>query len=400
MDAQGLVTATTPRPVILCFAGDVWDGNPHSRHHLMRRLAAHFDVLFVEGVPMRRPGIQDARRVTRLVSRVASSGRLREVAPGLHVVHPPPVPPLGQLGRAFQARMLRRSVARACRRAGLDGPRLLWFSLPTAAPLLGHLGESGAVLYYQDRYDSFTGVDGAAVRTQLQRLASGCDLALATGRELESDLRELGADPIRVTHGVDMERFSRSELPPPADVASLEPPLVGYVGIVDDYLDFEMLRATADSLEQGTLVLVGRLNVPKPKALDHPRISLMGQRPYDSIPAYLQAFACCLIPFQENRLTVAVNPIKLREYLAAGRPVVSTRLPEVEAYGDVVTFAASPREFADGVLRNLADPGSDDEGRRAQRRERVRDDSWDSVAQRIQKLLDDLLEASSPTASA
>ena len=124
------------------------------------------------------------------------------------------------------------------------------------------------------------------------------------------------------------------------------------MGIIDDYLSLDAIRATAERLQRGTVVVVGRANTDV-STLQHPRISMLGFRPYETIPAYLAAFDCCISPFQVSRLTTAVNPIKLREYLAAGRPVVSTPVPAVLEYRDVVAVAADPAAFADAVNRML-----------------------------------------------
>ena len=93
-------------------------------------------------------------------------------------------------------------------------------------------------------------------------------------------------------------------------------PLVGYVGLLDDYISFAHLRATADALDSGTVVLVGRANTDVSGLVSHPRIRWLGQRPYETIPAYMQAFSCCLVPFARNRLTDGVNPIKLLVFAA------------------------------------------------------------------------------------
>ena len=162
---------------------------------------------------------------------------------------------------------------------------------------------------------------------------------------------------------------------------------MGYVGLLDDYVDLELLVQLADRLDQGTLVLVGAANTDI-SILRHPRIELLGVRPYASIPAYVSSFDCCLIPFLVNRLTVAVNPIKLREYLAAGRPVVSTPLPEVERYGDVVSVVAR-EDFVDAVIDVLN--SSDLEAAREARRLRVAGESWERVAASIEALFLPLL---------
>ena len=174
----------------------------------------------------------------------------------------------------------------------------------------------------------------------------------------------------------------RSEPTRPSDLQDLEHPLVGYVGLIDDYLDFDSILETANAMERGTVVLVGRVNTDV-RDLRHPRIKLLGARPYDTIPAYLASFNCCVIPFQINRLTVGVNPIKLREYLAAGRPVVSTPLPETLRYGAAMTIAENPASFARAVVESL-EPGHDTAELRAGRRAAVAGDSWDAVVAQIE----------------
>jgi glycosyltransferase involved in cell wall biosynthesis len=169
-------------------------------------------------------------------------------------------------------------------------------------------------------------------------------------------------------------------------VAAFERPLVGYVGRVGDHMWMDCVVAAADRLERGTVVLVGETSTDV-SVLRHPRIELLGHRPPESMPAYVNAFDCCLIPFIIDPLTEAVNPIKLREYLAAGRPVAATAMREVLSYGDVVSVAADPAQFAEAVIAILDDSGSDTPEARAQRRARVADETWDAAAARIDQLL-------------
>lgn len=379
------------KPVLICFAGDRWDGNPHSRHHLMRRYAGEFEVLFIESLPMRSIASVDrgelGRAWRKLRTGIAAGARIRTMQPGLHVLSALPIPPAGRAGHALQLAAMRGQIALARRRLRLGGPAVTWFSVPVAAPLRGRLSDRGSIFYYQDRYDEFSGVNAVKLRELTDSLARGCEVTVATSRELADDLVVLGAQPLLVPHGVDLDRFA-GDPPAPADLSALEKPLVGYVGILDDYLSFAAIRETAQTLERrgsGTVVLIGGTNADLSE-LDHPRIERLGFRPYDAIPAYLNAFDCCIAPFQMTRLTMAVNPIKLREYLAAGRPVVSAPLPAVVEYGDVVELAASPAEFAGAVVRVLdSEVDSDDD--RARRRARVAGDSWDAVADRIRPIL-------------
>lgn len=375
---------SAPRPVIICFAGDVWDGNPHSRHHLMRRLAGRWDVLFVEGLPMRSVTVRSRGELRRVARKLRGRAGLREVEPHLHVLRPPPIPPAGRAGRGALLATVRAQVLHARRRLGLGGPAVSWFSQPIAAPLRGRLGDRATVFYYQDRYDAFSHVDAAHLRTCVAALARESDVAIVSARALADDLRALGAEPHVVPHGVEVERFL-PDVAAPDDLRSLEPPLIGCVGLIDDHLDLDAIRAVADGLERGTVVLVGGANIDL-AGLRHERIALLGRRPYDTMPGYVASFAVCLVPFARNRLTLGVNPIKLREYLAAGRPVVATDLPEIHPYADVVELADGPDAFVDAVRHALA-PGYDSPHERALRRARVAAESWDAVAARVEELI-------------
>lgn len=354
----------------------------------MRRFAASgWDVLWVEAVAMRSVAGTDRAELRRVLSKLSAMGGLRCVEERLHVLRPLPIPPAGRAGRATQLRVLEHQVMRSVRQLGLGPRAVTWFSVPVAAPLRGRLGDRASVLYYQDRYDEFSRVDRSYLRRCLCSLAQGCDVAIASAEELAEDLRALGVSPAVVPHGVDVDRFSR-EAPAPAQLEGFERPLIGCVGLIDDHLDMAAIRAVADAAERGTVVLVGGVNTDV-AGLQHPRIRLVERRPYSEMPAFMQAFDACLVPFARNRLTAAVNPIKLREYLAAGRPTVATALPEVEPYADVVELVADGGDWAAAVARALADDG---QIRRNQRRDRVARESWDVAFRRIEDLVRPLVE--------
>jgi glycosyltransferase involved in cell wall biosynthesis len=351
----------------------------------MRRLAGEYEVLWVDGAFVRSLSQLDRRAWLDLFRKLRRGVGLETVAPHLHVLRPLPVPPAGRVGRRLRLAVLRFQIRRALKRLKLEGVRITWFSLPNVAALAGRMGERASVFFYQDRYHAFPHVDRVRLEGDVRALARHCDVTMASSAALADELRELGAEPVIVRHGVDLERFA-GQPATPDDLASLERPLVGYVGRIKDYIWVDVVRAVADRLERGTVVLVGDTSIDL-SALSHPRIELLGQRPADTMPAYIGSFDCCLIPFVMDGLTEAVNPIKLREYLAAGRPVVSTALPEVVPYGDVVSLAQNPEDFADAVERLLADPAADTGEARARRRARVADESWDAAAARVEQLL-------------
>ena len=137
------------------------------------------------------------------------------------------------------------------------------------------------------------------------------------------------------------------------------------------------------------MVLVGRVNTDVAALRAHPRIRLLGARPYDAIPGYLSAFDCCLVPFAITRLTVAVNPIKLREYLAAGRP--SSRRRCRRSFSTVTSCRSPLGRTRSPAPSSRRSPAQTDETAIAKRRQRVASESWDAVAARIEPHLTALL---------
>ena len=137
--------------------------------------------------------------------------------------------------------------------------------------------------------------------------------------------------------------------PPSAALARLSAPRIGFAGGVSECCDLALVQAVAEANPQGSVVLVGPVSVDL-SLLTSPNIHVLGNRPYATLPAYVQAFDVGIIPYVLNDWTRAVDPLKLLEYLAAGIPVVSTPIPEVHKYASVITCASSPTAFAHAVV--------------------------------------------------
>ena len=157
-------------------------------------------------------------------------------------------------------------------------------------------------------------------------------------------------------HGVDYEHFSKAvshHLPAPADIADIPHPRLGFFGLIRDWVDLDLLADVARRRPDWHLVLIGDSTIDLSPYQCLANMHFLGRKPYAELPAYCKEFDAGLVPFKINELTKAVNPIKLREYLAAGLPVVSTPLPEVKACGPWVRIAADAEEFVGAVEAEL-----------------------------------------------
>lgn len=159
--------------------------------------------------------------------------------------------------------------------------------------------------------------------------------------------------------------------------------VAGYFGALESWFDEAVVRLAAVRNPQVLFRLIGRVQNQSVRNLGAlPNIELVGEMPHESLPQQLRGFSAGLIPFRVNELTRAANPIKLYEYFSAGLPVISTRLPEVEQYADLVYLADSPEQFASHVARAI---NENDETLRGRRIEIARAETWD---RRVDKLLE------------
>ena len=177
-------------------------------------------------------------------------------------------------------------------------------------------------------------------------------------------------------HGVEFERFASAgekPLPEPDDLAAIPHPRVGFVGSIDSHtFDESLFRAVVAKLPEVSFVLVGPSSIGA-ESWTESNVRFLGQKDYQSVARYMAGCDVLIMPWNDNEWIRACNPVKLKEYLAVGRPVVSSPYPELEPYSDVVEEARGPDQFADKIRRALASPLD-----ATRLRARVREQTWDA----------------------
>ncbi len=380
----------------ICFCND-WSGDPLSKKQIVTRLAAHNRILWVNSTGNRNPTFSayDFRRALR---KLADGLRgCRPVADNIWLFHPLVIPFHGnRLARAVNRRLLRWSLRRACGKLGFDQPITLSF-LPTSADVAGHLGESKVIYYCVDEYSRFSGTDAAGILEMEGRLMRAAQLVVVSSTRLLETKRPYNDNTVLIPHGVDVSHFRKAclaETAVPPDMPS-RGRVIGFFGLIADWVDVDVFRHLAASRPDWDIVLIGDVRTDV-SALDGlPNVHLLGRRPYESLPAYSKGFDVAILPFISNELTLAANPLKLREYLAAGLPVVATPLPEVRRMGDCVATAATPDEFL-GEIERLIEAGRC--GPDLEASHAVDPESWDHKVEQLSALIDgsDRAERSEP----
>jgi glycosyltransferase involved in cell wall biosynthesis len=238
-----------------------------------------------------------------------------------------------------------------CKKLNMHSP-IFWTFLPNTASFIHNFKEILSIYYITDDFTKFDGHPSVAIGAMEKRLIDSCDLIIASAKKLAS-IKQRGGKKIHVvSHGVNHAHFAKAlTVRPeqfPVDISKISHPILGFYGELNSWIDVGMIVEAARKRPEWSFVLIGREavelgNINYLNAI--PNIHRLGKKKFDELPFYCAAFDVALIPMKLNELTVCVNPLKLREYLASGLPVISTPLPEIEPYSDVVEFARTPDEL-------------------------------------------------------
>jgi glycosyltransferase involved in cell wall biosynthesis len=260
--------------------------------------------------------------------------------------------------------------------------------VPASAWVLGRLGEERVVYHCVDEYGSFAGA-GPEIAALEADLVSRADLVIVCSEPLRARKGALNPRTVLVRHGVEHAHFARAldeSTVVPAPLAALHKParrpVIGFHGLVAEWIDLGLIRRVADALPEAQVAIVGELRADPSPLAGAPNVHLFGRRPYAELPGWCKGFDLALCPFTVDDLTIHANPLKLREYLAAGLPVVATAIPEARALGDLIEVAESADEFVSAVKRLLRRPGS-----RKERSRRMAGESWDHKVREIERHL-------------
>jgi glycosyltransferase involved in cell wall biosynthesis len=360
-----------------------WDWVWQRPQQLLSRLARRHRVLFVE---MHAPSPHLASPQVRLQSTTLDGLTLAQVQ----------FPESRWADAEYVDRERRRLI-----QAVLSGPLraefqrpVQWFYDPMAVTAFaGHLDESAIVYDCMEEVSQCPGAPEGMVQREVA-LLHAARVVFTAGRRLLETKRRQNPNCHFYGGGVDAAHFGRansSALPLPADLAAIPAPRLGYIGVVDERLDYELIDRLAAADPHWHVVMVGPTARVDPGALPRrPNLHWLGGRSYPDLPAYLKGFEACLLPFALNEATEFINPSKALEYLATARPVVSTALPDVVSNFAPVRIAHTPGEFVELCREALA--GTEPERLEAGVR-LARNHTWEEIVEQMELHIEAALRA-------
>ena len=368
-----------PEVGVLALVPDYWGPYWQARHHILSRLARYFRVLWMEPALELRPLLRGQRRKKLWPE--------QEPVPGLELYRPQWwLPALGK--PEFMAQCtLRWRLRQARQRLLRQGCRKIVLCLwrPDFAPALRLVPHDLSCYYIDDEY-SFSPVELPLTRVEENLIRSAGQVFIHSPAMMEKK-GGLNLHTQFAPNGVDYGDFSRLQ-PEPEDLRNVPHPRIGYCGGLKDVLDWPLLLQLVQSHPAWSFVFVGSVR-PHPQLPgyvrqlnSHANVFLLGRKSTAELSAYVQHFDICLMPYLRNDYTRYIYPLKMHEYLAGGRPLVSSPIRTAQEFPDVVLTAESPEQWSRMVERALS-PQENAPERRAQRQRVAQAHDWNGLVENI-----------------
>jgi glycosyltransferase involved in cell wall biosynthesis len=283
--------------------------------------------------------------------------------------------------------ILGRSLVRRAMQGLRFGRTISWFTVPHAGALAGAACESMLVYYCTDNYAAFPDVDGCVITHMDEELTRRAGQVFVSSATLMEKKVAINPHVAYSPHGVDVEMFRKAseaglEVAEPA--RRLTPPVIGFFGLIEAWIDLELIGFLARSRPEWTFLLIGRLAVDAGDLAKMPNVVFAGVQPYETLASWAKAFDVAIIPYRLSYQVLNAAPLKLREYLATGKPVVAVSTPDIRKFADFVRIAESSESFLEQVEGALYEDTPDAREKRLQLVARM---SWESRVEEIMEIV-------------
>ncbi|WP_197531534.1 glycosyltransferase [Posidoniimonas corsicana] len=277
--------------------------------------------------------------------------------------------------RWINKKMLVRAVNQAA--AHLPRPLVAVTTLPIVADLTDSLDVDSWLYYCVDDLSLWPGLDGTTLREMESKLVERVDHVVTVSQTLQQRMGELGRESTLITHGVELDLWKASAIEPPVARSGPSAPQAVFWGLIDGRLETEWVLALADRLDRGSVVLVGPIETIDKRLRSHPRVSTTGAVAYESLPGIARSASVLVMPYKDLPVTRSMQPLKLKEYLATGLPVVARDLPATSEWSDCLDLVSTRDDFVDAVA-NRIDGGIS--AAQAAARVRLEQEGWEAKA--------------------
>lgn len=341
---------------IICLSHLKWEETLFQRpQQIMKRLAQNNRIVYVANMNTR-----DFLKAWRTGVKSVYKGQPH---PNLQYLNLPYLPFTRYLPvlRRVMNRWTMQTARKMGRKRGFQDP-LLWLYHPGFVEFVPHIPHSRLVYDCMDQFTAFDVRHGKEQDWE-QALLKQADLVFTGGRSLQKSKEGVNPRTHCYPSGVEYDHFHKAaleETPLAEDIRNIPGPILGYFGAIDERIDFDLIQYLCEKKPDWSIVFIGPLIHYAFPPVDRPNFHYLGKKPYNQLPEYLKVFDVCLMPFVDSDLTRHISPTKTPEYLAGGKPVVSSPVPDVMAdYSHVVHIAADEAAFLAAVEKALSEQTAD-----------------------------------------
>lgn len=372
----------------ICFIvfSDDFGEHPSSCQHLFRYLPGKYPVLWVNTIGMRNPKLtlrnlqktfSKSKRMIQCLFRRKEENASR--GDNFHILQPPMLPFLNiPVIRKTNRFLVCSSVKRRLRTLKMKSP-IMVTTVPNACDYAGRLGERRVIYYCVDDFSEWPGLEKELVRSMEEDLIRKSDIFIATSKNLYDRLSGYGKEVHLLTHGVDYGFFKTAPDKEHPLLERIPKPRVGYFGLFDDRSDKELLLETARRLPDVSFIITGNVETDISGLQREKNIYFTGSIPYAELPTMAKGWDVCMLPYKVNKLTDAIQPLKMKEYLATGKPVISTPIKEALNMEDYIVIAKTVDNWDEGI--RMCVRGSLPAGERKKIDSFLQKESWPSKAE-------------------
>jgi len=362
---------------ILFFGGVEWDWLWQRYQEIVTRLGKRgWKILYVEPVGVRKPRLSsfDLKRIRKRLFRFLKG--VKEVAPGVWLFSPLlfPFPSFEKINGWLLLFFLKKIK----KKLGFKNS-FLWLSYPS--PLFLKIKEkTKSPLLVYDCVDDYSTVKGIfpGVKEVEEELIKETDLLLVVSKNL-LEKKKGKKEVYHIPNGVNFKLFS-SPFPSP-EILSLPSPRLGFAGGIEWWVDISLLEYIAQKFPRGSLILIGPSREKYPRLFSLPNVHWVGKKEHTLLPSFLKALDVCILPFKRTSRLLSADPIILYEYLALGKPVVSTDFPRARDFSPPVKIARTREEFVEKIEESLG-CGEEEEVKKL-----ARENDWEKRVEKIEDLL-------------
>ena len=374
---------------VVCIAPVDWEPLKTRIQNIMIRLPKDCKILYVEP-PVTYISYLKDKNVKDKMDKYKKG--IRKVEENIFVITPPPFIPfynMYPLINRINQKRLALFLKPIINKLGLEN-YVLWTYLPNSIELLGKLHEKFVIYDCVDEHSEFTGLINKDVVLEMEKgLIEKSDLVFYSAKNLYERKKIHNKNSYLIPNAADIDLFLKStfpETPIAQDIANIKKPIIGFIGAIHDWIDLDVIKYIAEKRPEWSIVMIGpvgpNIDIKDLEKLNN--LHFLGKRSPSDLPKYLKAFDVCINPFKLNNLTENVNPLKIYEYLASGKPIVSSKMKEILHFSDIIYFAESGEDFIKKIEKAL----SENKEKVNKRIEVAKENSWDRRMEVISNIIE------------